>query len=179
MLTPEKTILMVVDVQGKLAHLMHSKDALFNNLEKIIKGIQALEIPILWVEQNPEGLGPTIPQVADLMTGISPISKMSFSCCQNKRFMQALKNEERDQILITGIETHICIYQTAVDLVNVDYEVQVVIDAVSSRTVENKAVGLEKMREAGVHITSAETALFELLGVAEGNGFKKILSIVK
>ena len=179
MLKPEKTVLTIVDVQGKLAQMMSGKQALFENLQKIIKGIQALEIPILWVEQNPEGLGSTIPEVAELLAGINPISKLSFSCCKNERFIQALKAANCNQILIVGIEAHICVYQTAMDLVKLGHEVEVVTDAVSSRTVENKNVALQKMSRAGVSLTSTEMALFELLEVAEGEQFKKILKIVK
>ena len=179
MLKPEKTVLTIVDVQGKLAQMMSGKQALFENLQKIIKGIQALEIPILWVEQNPEGLGSTIPEVAELLAGINPISKLSFSCCKNERFIQALKAANCNQILIVGIEAHICVYQTAMDLVKLGYEVEVVTDAVSSRTVENKNVALQKMSRAGVSLTSTEMALFELLEVAEGEQFKEILKIVK
>ncbi len=179
MLKAEKTILTVVDVQGKLAHLMHEKEALFENLRKVIRGIQVLGIPIIWVEQNPKGLGPTIPEIADLLSDVQPIAKLSFNCCRNDYFVQALKATARDQVLLAGIETHICIYQTAIGLLSQGYEVQVVTDAVSSRTAQNKEVGLQKMRDAGVSLTSTETALFELLEVAEGERFKEILKIVK
>lgn len=179
MLMLKKTALIIIDVQGKLAHLMYRKEALFENLQKIIKGAQILGIPILWLEQNPEGLGPTIPEVADLLSNTEPISKLSFSSCRNDRFMQALKALNRKEILIAGIETHVCVYQTAVDLVNLGYEVQIVADAVSSRTMENKKIGLQKMRDAGVSLTSTETALFELLKVAEGKQFKEILKVIK
>ncbi len=179
MLKSEKTALIVVDVQGKLAQLMYGKQTLFENLRKIIKGIQALGVPILWVEQNPEGLGPTIPEVTELLAGIEPISKSSFSCCRNERFIQALKTANRNQVLIVGIEAHVCVYQTAVDLVDLGYEVEVVTDAVSSRTIENKKVALLKMRDAGVSLTSTEMALFELLELAEGKQFKEILKLVK
>ena len=132
MMKSEKTALIVVDVQGKLAQLMYGKQALFENLRKIIQGIQALGIPILWAEQKPEGLGPTIPEVAELLTGIAPIGKSSFSCCRSERFLQALKAVNRAQLLIAGIEAHVCVYQTAMDLVDLGYEVEVVTDAVSS-----------------------------------------------
>lgn len=178
-LESEGTVLIVVDVQGRLAHLMHKKEELFENLQKIIKGVQVLEIPILWVEQNPEGIGLTIPEIAHLLPDIQPISKFSFSCCDSDRFMQALKALNRKQILIAGIETHICVYQTAIDLSGLKYEVQVVADAVSSRTVENRQIGLEKTKDAGASLTSVETALFELLKVAKGAKFKEILKIVK
>ncbi len=175
----ENVILLIVDIQGNLAHLMHEKELLFKNVQKLIKGIQVLGVPILWVEQNPRGLGPTIPEIADLLPNIQPISKMSFSSCRNDRFVQALKALNRKQVLIAGIEAHVCVYQTAADLVDLGYEVQVVTDAVSSRNVENKEIGLQKMRDSGVSLTSVETALFELLKVAEGEQFREIIKIVK
>ena len=179
MLILENTVLIVVDVQEKLAHVMSEKRVLLENLEKIIKGAQILGIPILLTEQNPEGLGPTIPEIARLLPNIQPVRKLSFSCCGSNRFMQALKALSRKQVLIAGIETHVCVYQTAVDLLNLEYEVQVVADAVSSKTVENRQIGLAKIRDAGAALTSMETALFELLKVAEGTKFKEILKIVK
>lgn len=138
-----------------------------------------LNIPILRLEQNPAGLGPTLPEIAELMPDITPIGKMSFSACGNPAFMQALKAADRSQLLLVGIEAHICVYQTAIDLLKRSYEVQVVADAVSSRTVENREVALMKMRDSGVGLTSVEMALFELLGVAEGRQFKEIAKIVK
>ena len=179
MLNAEKTVLIVVDVQGNLAQLMYGKQALFENLQIIIRGIQILKIPILWVEQNPEGLGATIPKIAELLAGLTPIRKTSFSCCKNEHFIQALKATGRSQILMVGIEAHICVYQTAVTLAASGYEVEVVTDAVSSRTKENKKVALKKMGSAGVALTSTEMALFELLAVGEGKQFKEILKIVK
>ncbi len=179
MLNIENVTLLIVDIQGSLANLMHGKELLFKNVQKIIKGIQVLGIPILWVEQNPRGLGPTIPEIADILSNIQPISKMSFSSCRNDRFVRALKALNRKQVLVAGIEAHVCVYQTAADLVDLGYEVQVATDAVSSRNLENKEIGFQKMRDCGVRLTSVETALFELLKVAEGEQFKEILKIVK
>lgn len=179
MLEIENVVLLIVDIQGKLAHLMDKKELLFKNVQKLIKGIRTLGIPILWVEQNPQGLGSTIPEIKALLSDIHPISKMSFSSCRNDRFLQSLNALSRKQILISGIEAHICIYQTAIDLVDIGYEVQVVTDAVSSRSPENKEIGLQRMRDFGVSLTSVETALFELLKVAEGEQFREIIRIVK
>jgi nicotinamidase-related amidase len=173
------TVLIVVDVQEKLAHVMAEKRVLLENLKKVIKGAQTLGIPILLTEQNPEGLGPTIPEIAHLLPNIQPVRKLSFSCCGSDRFIQTLEGVSRKQVLIAGIETHVCVYQTAVDLLNLGYEVQIVADAVSSRTVENRHIGLEKIKDAGAALTSTETALFELLRVAEGAKFKELLKIVK
>lgn len=179
MLKIENTTLLIVDIQGNLAYSMHGKELLFKNVQKLIKGIKILGVPILWVEQNPRGLGLTIPEIADLLSDIQPISKMSFSSCRNDRFLQALNALNRKQVLIAGIETHVCVYQTAAELVDIGYDVQVVTDAVSSRNMENKEIGLQRMRDSGVSLTSVETALFELLKVAEGEQFREILKIVK
>ena len=179
MLKKENTALLIIDIQGKLAQLMHEKDGLFQNAQRLVKGIQTLEIPIILAEQNPRGLGPTIPEIADLLSGIQPVAKTSFSCCGSHEFVSALEKLDRKQILITGIETHICVYQTAADLAGKGYEVQVVVDAVSSRSEENKLIGLQKIKESGAGLTSVETALFELIKVAEGEQFKEILRIIK
>ena len=179
MLALENTALLVIDVQGKLAHLMNEKETLFNNLQKLIKGAQVLELPILWTEQRPEKIGPTISEVARLLPNIKLISKMSFSCCGNEKFMQEIKDLGRKQILIAGIETHVCVYQTAMDLVNLGYEVQVITDAVSSRTPQNKEIGFERIKAVGASLTGTETALFELLKVGEGTKFKEILGVIK
>ena len=179
MLAVENTALVVIDVQGKLSRLMYEKEKLFENLQKIITGAQILEIPIILTEQNPEGLGRTIPEVADLLPDIQPIPKFSFSCYGEKRFVEELEALKRKQVLIVGIESHVCVYQTAMNLMGAGYEVQIVADAVSSRTAENRELGLEKMKSEGAKLTGVEMALFELLRVAEGAKFKGILKVVK
>ena len=179
MLTTENSALVLVDVQGKLAQAMHNKEAFFDNIVRLVKGAQILELPILWNEQNPAGLGPTLPEIAVLLTDQNPLSKLSFSCCGNAEFVKELKALNRQNMLVAGIEAHVCVYQTAADLVDLNYDVQVVADAVASRTAENKQIGLEKSREAGAGLTSTETVLFELLKIAEGDKFKEIIKIVK
>ena len=179
MLTTNNSVLLLVDIQGKLAHSMHAKESLFQNLKKLVKGMRVLEIPILWAEQNPKGLGPTVPEIADLLPDLEPIPKNSFSCHANNEIRQALENLNRSNVLVAGIETHVCVYQTVRDLREAQYDVQLVADAVSSRTIENKQIGLEKCKHTGAEITSVETALFELLQVAEGDRFKMILDVIK
>jgi len=179
MLEPSHTILVVVDVQEKLAQAMHNKEQLYANLQRVVQGARILEIPILWMEQNPRGLGPTIPQIAQFLPDSQPMSKLCFSCCGSEEFVQALAASQRNQVLLVGIEAHVCIYQTAVDLLGRGYHVEVVTDAVSSRSAENRQIGLEKIRDAGAAWTSVETALFELLKVAEGPKFKAILNLVR
>jgi nicotinamidase-related amidase len=180
MLNIDNTMLMVVDVQGKLAQLMDQKETFFANLERMIKGANVLDLPIIWTEQVPEKLGETTPHIKELLVDrAEPISKSSFSCCGNAPFMDTFKALNRKQILMTGIETHICVYQTTLDLLNLGYEVQVVSDAVASRMGPNKQIGLERMQEAGATLTSTEMALFELLRIAEGDKFRQITKIVK
>jgi hypothetical protein len=179
MLNFNNTILVIVDVQGKLAQIMHEKDALFLNLQKLVRGAQILEVPILWCEQNPAGLGPTIPEVATLLSSQKPIAKMSFSCCGNAEFLQALSASGRKQVLLAGIEAHVCIYLTAADLWAAGYEVEVVADAVSSRSLENKQVALDKIRDLHAAITCTETALFELMRTAESPKFKEVVKVLK
>ena len=146
MLKIETTVLVVVDVQGKLAQLMHDRAALFNALQRVIGGARSLALPILWAEQNPDRMGPTIPEIRSLLPDLQPIPKLSFSCAGEPRFLAALQQTGRRQVLLAGIETHVCMAQTAADLVAGGYEVEVPADAVSSRTAENRAVGLEKIR---------------------------------
>jgi len=179
MLTTDNTVFLLVDVQGKLAHSMYAKENLFKNLKKLVKGMRVLEIPILWAEQNPKGLGPTVQEVAELLTDLQAIPKYSFSCYKNNEIRQALQALNRPNVLVAGIEAHVCVYQTVRDLRKALYDVQLVADAISSRLIENKQIGLEKCKSTGAEITSVETALFELLDVAEGDRFKKILDVIK
>jgi len=178
MLNANDTALIVIDIQGKLAQLMYAKEQLFENVARLIKGAEVLELPIICTEQNPAGIGPTAEEIAPLIKP-EPIAKMSFSCCGEKHFAEAIERLGRTQLLLCGIETHICVYQTAADLIRSGREVHVVADAVSSRTEANRRIGLTRMRDAGAKLTSVESALFELLRVAEGDKFKQILQIVK
>jgi len=179
MLTIENTVLVVIDIQESLARVMHEKDALLENLQKTIKGAGILDIPMIVTEQVPEKLGATIPEISPLLDTVSPISKSSFSCCGEDRFMRELNGMKREQILIAGIESHVCVYQTTVDLIRMGYEVHIVTDCISSRTAGNRALGIERMKDEGARPTSTEMALFELLKVAGGDRFRKISRLVK
>jgi nicotinamidase-related amidase len=179
MLKAENTLLLIVDVQGKLALAMHDRERLFENLAKVIKGAKILDVPILVTEQNPQGLGPTISEIADLLADDKKISKFSFSCCDNESFVQALDAIALKNIAIAGIESHICVYQTAKDLLKFNYGVHIITDAVSSRTKENKQLGIESSKNLGAALTSVEMLLFELVKDAQKSEFKEILNIVK
>jgi nicotinamidase-related amidase len=179
MLKADNAALVLVDVQGKLAQLMADREALFGNLQRMVKGALALELPILWVEQLPGKLGPTIPELADLLPDHRPIAKSSFSCARSDAFNAALSQSGRKQLLLVGMEAHICVYQSAVDLVGAGYQVEVVADAIGSRSAGNREVGLRKMLANGVALTSTEMALFELMGDAGHPGFRDIQALVR
>ena len=179
LLTTDNAALLIIDIQERLFPVMHDKEKLLRNVVKLIKGVRVLEIPILLTEQYPKGLGPTLPEIKELLPDIKPIEKVSFNCCDEEVFGRALEALKRKQVLIAGIEAHICVYQTAMALCRAGYEVQVVGDCVSSREPENKLVSLFRMGAAGVSPTTTEMALFELLKVAKGDKFKQISNIVK
>jgi len=179
MLDIQQCCLTVVDVQGKLAQLMHSKEVLFKNIQILVQAAKILDIPILWCQQCPDALGPTIPELAELLEGNEPINKAAFSCCGEEQFNARLKDLARKQVLLCGIETHVCIYQTAIDLLRQDFEVEVIADAVSSRALENKQIALNRMTSEGAKITCTETVLFELLKTAEHPKFRQIARLIK
>ena len=179
MLDSKKCCLVIVDVQGKLAELMDNKKAVFANIEILIRTAKALEFGIIWCQQHPRALGPTIPQIAELLTDNQPIDKFSFSCCGHDGFNDKLKELRPKQAILCGIEAHVCIYQTAADLLDKDYEVHVIADAVSSRTPANKEIALRRMEADGALISSTEMAMFELLRTAKHEKFKELVKLIK
>ncbi len=179
MLEISKTALVVVDVQGKLAELMSDKEALFTNIAILIKAAKMLGIPIIWCQQVPAVLGPTVPQIAELLEYTEPIDKYTFSCCSNRDFSTRIKELKPSQVILTGIETHICIYQTAMDLMDTGLDVNVIADAVSSRLAENKHIALQRLNSEGALLSTTEMALFELLKDAKHENFKEIAKLVK
>lgn len=179
MLKVDDTILVLVDVQGKLANIMHDSEELLANLSKLIQGANLLEIPIIWLEQYPKGLGPTADVLQEYLVENEPIAKMSFSAYGNEIFSEELRNSNRNNILVAGIESHICVYQTVRDLLHADLNVEVVVDCISSRTRRNSEIGINKMNALGAKQTSVEMVLFELLGTAEHPNFKEISKLIK
>lgn len=179
MLTIDDTALVLVDVQGKLARIMHDSEELLGNIAKLVEGANVLGIPIIWLEQYPKGLGPTAEVLQEHLTEYEPIAKMSFSGQGNEAFKAQLTELNRKNVLVAGIESHICVYQTVRDLLAASYHVEVVVDCVSSRTKQNSDIGLHKMNALGAKQTSVEMALFELLATAEHPNFREISKIIK
>jgi len=179
MLDVQDCCLVVVDVQGRLAELMYEKDVLFKNIQILIKAAKLLSVPILWTQQQPQAIGVTVPQINQLLTDNEPINKACFSCCGLKEFNDKINALSRKQVLLCGIEAHVCIYQTAIDLIASGKEVHVIADAVSSRNKENKQIALERMITEGVKLSSVEMAVFELLKTSDHPQFKQVLQLVK
>lgn len=179
MLHKEETVLVLIDIQGKLAQIVDESDFVVNNIATVVQGAKLLQVPILWLEQYPKGLGPTDERIRVHLTDQQPIEKITFSAYDTEAFVQALEQTGRKKVLLAGIETHICVYQTAAHLLANGYEVEVLADCVSSRTAGNREVGIQKMLQLGATITSVEMALFEMQQVAKGDTFKAISQLVK
>ncbi|MBQ4889817.1 MULTISPECIES: hydrolase [Shewanella] len=180
MLTSEKSVLVIIDVQGKLAQIMQQSSQLHQQLETLIQGAQLFDIPILWVEQLPDKLGSTTESLASLLTKTTQaIPKSHFSAWHCHEFQQQLARLNRNNIILAGIETHVCVYQTCQDLLANRYQVHVVADAVSSRSQDNKQLGLQMMQQKGAFLTNTESCLFELQHQATGERFKALLKLIK
>jgi nicotinamidase-related amidase len=179
MLKKNDAALIFIDVQGRLHEIMHEKDLLDANLEKLIRCATLLDLPIVGTEQIPEKLGPTSEPFKTLLEKVPMIGKTAFSCCGEPRFAEAFQALERRQAILAGIETHVCIYQTAIDLLEDGVEVFVAADAVSSRLPANKELALRAMRDAGAKIVPAETVMFALLRDAADPCFKVLLGLIK
>jgi len=179
MLDKRQTVLVVVDVQGKLAQMMYQRDLLFQNLQILVRGMQLLGVPIILMEQTPEKLGSTVPEIREILSEMEPIAKKTFSCAGNPEFMSRLKEFKAGDVILAGIETHVCVYQTAADLIAEGFRVHVVVDAVSSRTESNKKAGLSGIFDDGGHATSTEMLLFELQRSAGGDVFRELIKLVK
>jgi nicotinamidase-related amidase len=172
-----RAALAVIDVQEAFRPAVLDFDEVATNVAVLIQGALILGVPVVVTEQYPKGLGRTVPEVGEHLAGIEPIEKVCFSGVGADGFTASL--EGRDQVLLCGIESHVCVNQTAEDLLTAGREVQVVQDAVSSRTVANRDLGLHKMERSGATITSVETALFELLRAAGTPEFKQVQALVK
>lgn len=176
---PNNSVLVLVDVQGKLATLMHEADAMIRQQRLLIQACQCLKVPIVWAEQVPHKLGPTIPALAELLTDQTPIEKVSFGCCEQPDLMAAMAAHKPRHILLAGIETHVCVWQTAASLLAKGFAVHAIEDAISSRHQSNKIVGLTRMQQAGAYLSSVEMVLFELMGDAEHPDFRTISGLIK
>jgi len=170
---------LIIDIQEKLFPHIHKKEKTAINTRILIEGLKALEIPVLLTQQYTKGLGETIPDIAGVLPGQSPIEKISFSCCDEPGFMKELIRLDKEFIIIAGIEAHVCVLQTALDLVDNNYMPVVVQDCVSSRKKNDFRMAIERMRNERIIITTYESVLFELCRFAGTDSFKQISRLVK
>jgi isochorismate hydrolase len=177
-LTPQNAALVVIDVQEKLMNVMPRRAEMLASLQKLIAAARILKLPTLVTAQYVKGLGPVCAEIAEATPGITPMEKMAFSCCGSEEFMRAIKKLGRQRIILCGIEAHVCIQQTAIDLMK-DYFVYVVADAIGSRHRHDHKVAVERLRDCGAVITTVESAVFELLRESGTAQFKQILPLFK
>jgi nicotinamidase-related amidase len=177
-LTPQNTALVVIDVQEKLMDVMPRRAEMIASIQKLIDAARILKLPTLVTAQYVKGLGPVCPEIVKATPGIAPIEKTAFSCCGSEEFMRAVKDLRRQRIILCGIEAHVCVQQTAIDLMK-DYFVYVVADAIGSRHRHDHKVAVERLRDCGAVITTVESAVFELLRESGTDQFKQILPLFK
>ena len=174
-----RTALLIVDVQERIHAVMLHKELIVDNISRLIKACKILNVPIFITEQYPRGLGTTVPAISDALADLNPVQKLTFSCCGATELMGQLKAQSIQQIIVTGIESHVCVQQTALDLIAQDFQVHIPKDAVSSRKELDYLTALERMSKAGVVVTTLETALFELLEKAGTDEFKEVMKLIK
>jgi nicotinamidase-related amidase len=179
MIQIDDSVFILVDVQGKLAEVMHEKAQLHRNLEILVAGMRRLDVPILWMEQIPDKMGETLPALRTLLEPAAPLSKACFSCAGSDAFTTALDAAGRRTAIVAGIEAHVCVYQTTRDLLERGYHVEIVADAVSSRAASNVDHALRRMAAEGASLTTTEMVLFELMRTAEHPAFRDILKLVR
>lgn len=178
-LNPDNAVLVLVDFQERLMPAMEDHEALGERAARLVRGIRALGLPILVTQQYTRGLGETVSILRDVLGEFSPIEKTSFGCTGEPAFLDALRETGRRQVILAGIETHVCVAQTALSLLELGFHVFLVRDCVSSRRAVDRQTALDRMAQAGVFPATYEGVLFELLGNAKATAFKEISGIVK
>ena len=179
LLDKKNTGLLVVDVQEKLMQVMGRKQRVIDNITSLLQLSKLFALPVILTEQFPKWLGPTLPEIIEYLPAYEPITKLHFNCCDVEAFNQRLDSEGFKNIIVTGVECHICIFQTCVSILEKGYQVHVPQDAVDSRTDENWRVGLGLIKKAGAFITSTETVIYQILKKAGTKEFKKMLKIIR
>ena len=180
-LRPEECALVVIDIQQKLLPPIFAREQLLRNAQLLLRLAKILTLPVLATTQYAQGLGKIVPEIAALLPGQETLDKNEFGCFGNAQFCSSIKSAApgRNTLLLCGMETHICVMQTALGALEQGYLVHVASDAVSSRSEWNRKIGLERMREAGAIISSTEMMIYELLGGSGTSAFKEMLPHLK
>lgn len=177
-LKAENSVLVVIDIQEKFVDVIYDSEKVIENTKKLLKAASILDIPIIITEQYPKGLGHTLNELFTVAQKQTILEKTTFSCYKDNEFADHLKKLKRKQIIITGIEAHVCVSQTVHDLLAEGYQPHLMADAISSRCPENAEIALEKMINSGAIASSVEIALFELLKNAKHPNFKEIQKLI-
>lgn len=173
-----QSLLLIVDIQEKLAPAIHDGAAAIANNRRLLAAAGRLGVPVLVSEQYVRGLGPTVPDLQPLPAA-ARFDKTHFSCAREPGFLERLAQTGRRQILVTGMETHVCVLQTVLGLLDAGYAVFLIADAASSRTPENRAAAIARASAAGAHIVTTEMVLFEWLECAGTDDFRALLPLIK
>ena len=179
LLENKDTGLIIIDVQEKLMEVMGQKQRVIDNVIRLLELSKIFGLSVLFTEQYPKWLGSTLPEIVESSPSYDPISKMHFNCCDVEAFNERLNTLALKNIIVVGVETHICVFQTCVSLLEKGYHVHLPQDAVTSRTDENWQVGLKLMDKAGALITSTETVIYQIMKKAGTTEFKKMLKVIK
>ncbi len=174
-----RTALLVIDVQEKILRVMRNYESLVDNIRKLIEGFKILKLPIFYTEQYPKGLGPTTELLLPHLQPNEAIQKLTFSCFGASSLFNVFKEKKLDQIVVSGIESHVCVMQTVLDLLANGFQVNVPIDAISSRKEPDYEAALMRFSNEGAIVTSTESVLFELLEECRSDEFKQISKLVK
>ncbi len=179
LLDPGQTALLVVDVQERLVPAMKNGERTVERTRRLIRGAGIFNVPVFLSEQYPKGLGPTVPELlAELPGQCLRFEKRTFSCCESEEWMRELDKTGVSRVLLCGIESHVCVLQTAMDLLTAGYAAYVATDAVDSRFKSDRRFALKRMNAAGVVLTTSESALFEWCGTADHPRFKEVGALV-
>ena len=173
MIDENNCVLVVVDIQEKLAPHINGIEEILKNAKKLIKACRIFELPVIVTEQKK--LGNTVEELRDVLGKFEPIQKMAFSCVREGKFVEELEKTGRKACILMGIEAHICIAQTVMDLMEMGYDVHVVVDAIGSRKELDKEIAIQRMIVEGAIPTTTEMVMYELLKSAEAEEFRDIL----
>jgi nicotinamidase-related amidase len=178
-ISSEDAALLVIDIQDRLTVVMEEKDEVIKNTLHLVELAKLFDIPVIVTEQYPMGLGPIVEEVKEALPVYAPVEKTSFDCCGVGDFLDEVRNVNRKKIIVSGMETHVCVLQTTLSLIKEGYEIHLASDAICSRDARNKTIALDMMASAGAVVSCTETILFQILKKAGTEEFKTIIKLIK